>query len=242
MKKSNLKPMPRKLYRIITDYAKKTQKFNSINRKAYISGGYGIYLHAKNRKFKHNLLETKDIDITIPIDNINQIDYYINKIKSIIKEMCDKNNLKYKNFNFKKFTFRKPIVQNKYRKIVNFAWFGVTYKNKYECFDFMFSKNNKVYKNLKLSQKFGFPIKTLSSYVEDTYILLVKEYLKGVNDFAYKKRNPKYGEFKLKGQKDLARLKFLCQHSKINWCSHVNTSNKGLLDMYVYLMSQYNNK
>mgnify|MGYP001066309045 CR=1 FL=1 len=252
-KRSDLKPMSDKMFNDICEYALQTQTLLNIHPRMFVAGGFAIYLYSlqhKDVKKTEEKLKTKDIDFTVYIKDESEIKVVMEKLYSFLQHFGE--TYGYDDFAIKEHRFRKEIVQNKYRNISNVKWVGISYK-KFEFMDIMFSKieNYRNYKNTNISKSTGFPLRSIKFYIEDISILYVKETLKGVDDFAYKKRNPFEGEFKLKGQKNFSRLKFLCSLVKDDdtYCSLVRKLKQAkeqdmdvLLNMYVNIRKKYDLK
>ena len=247
-KPQSLKEMSEEMFKDIQVYAKETGAFLNVHPRMFVAGGFAVNLYANSSNKRSKYLNTKDIDFSVYIENDNEINTVEDHLLNIIQDFSQKFGYKYKDFKISKSLFIKPIIQDKYRGISNIKWVRITYKN-HEFMDIMFSKYRRVDKLSKnISQQTGFPLRTIDFYIEDISILYVKEVLKGVNDFAFKKRNPFEGNFKLKGKKDFYRLKFLCSLSKNKkYCKFAeklkhnkNNDTETLLNIYVMIRSKYN--
>jgi hypothetical protein len=193
-------------------------------------------------------IATKDIDFTIPVRKNAEIEQVLKKFKNTLQIFCTQFGYNINDFKFHEHDFRAPgVTINRFRGVCNLKWVEVSYKNS-ECFDFMFNKRlDKMKFNKSGSMKTGFQLQGIEWYINDIVIMFIKESLEGVDNFAFSKRNPYTGQFKMKGTKDFHRLKLLCSLSKSNvWCQlskklelNKATNQSILLEMFAHLRHLY---
>lgn len=257
-KKKPLKPMPDKLFNDLMTFAKtKDRPFLNIHEDMFVSSGIAVYLYSimnniqystENNNNASRFIKTRDIDFTVPIRKNKEIEQVLKKFKNTLQKFCTHFGYDINDFDVDELVFRPPVTINKFRGVCNIEWVRITYKKDYECFDFMFSKRlDEMKPNKGGSMKTGFPLQSIEWYISDLMIMFIKESLEGVENFAFKARNPFTGKYKLKGTKDFHRLKLLCSLSKGNvWCElskklelNRTTNQSILLEMFAHLRHLY---
>lgn len=248
-KNTGTKAMPDKLFNDLMTFAKtKDKPFLNIHEDMYVAGGFAVYLYSMLNDTKASrFITTKDIDLTVPVRKNAEIEQVLKKFKNTLQKFCTQFGYDLDDFKVHEHEFRTPVTMNKFRGVCNLKWVEISYKNS-ECFDLMFNKRlDKMKPNKADSMKTGFPLQSIEWYINDIMIMFIKESLEGVDNFAFSKRNPFTGKFKLKGTKDFHRLKLLCSLSKSNvWCQlskklelNKATNQSILLEMFAHLRHLY---
>lgn len=209
-------------------WCKKSKEFLNLEHcRPMVTGGYGLRMLSKHlrRVAPSEVTQTSDIDIhmnlrdTVYENDVETFKIYIkSKLVNWIKDFAKFSNTKIKNYRF----YYKQVKIKTKTKVGTYhvlAMIGVKYKGD-QFLDISISNEPYLdYLNIPIVNKnvfktLGLPIKTVRGYKDEMFHVYFRETIRDLNKQTYVQRNPKNGIMKMKGQKDLVRLKFLCNLQK----------------------------
>lgn len=184
-----------------------------------LSGGYGIAQALKYNK-KRASIQTSDIDLHLNLIDptptaMKQIDKVV---KTFLTMFTSFSKLKEPQLKVRKFS--KSLDQVMVPGLLNVKvhrLYFVTYKDK-PLFDIAITTESPYQLDIQALRATGLPIKTLKAYTLEVYSMILRESVLGLNNRAYKQRNPIKGKMKEKGVKNFKRLQKLCEKSTDGYC------------------------
>ena len=202
-----------------------------------VKGGFNI---KKLLEYKYNdnthskQIQTKDIDLNVSIKDQKQRDNYLKFIIDKCYQFFYSTSL-YFLFNIEVITF-KPPVHNRIENNNLYYLVLLRYQNS-DWIDIGFvdySISEKMI-DFSISEKVGFPIKTIDAYMDEIVTLVYQANIKDVDNFTFKKRNPIKGSLFKKGIQDLERSQILCEldayiyDEYVDYCEYVSTIDKNAI-------------
>lgn len=189
-----------------------------------IVGGYAIKLLLEHKYKVLDTIDTKDIDITVSINNsllsaIQAFKYLCKKCRDFVDTRSDSHLYKITTLDLK---------QEKQNDIIKYFIISISY-DKTEFVDIVINNKPISSKTIdkELTQKTLLPLQKENEIVIDLMKLVYMENVLHVNYYAYLKRNMSDGKLPQKGINDIIRLQLLCKHVKIKsklkkYCTLIN--------------------
>lgn len=208
-------------------YCKTSRFFNTLHKadvcQPIIAGGYGILEVLREHRLNPIRLKTKDIDIHLNVRG-SRNEHDAKSISWITDEFI-KGFVQYAKYDIKDVKRRSITVDlyNPINKILNLRIYKMHLIQIGDIqFDFVITDEPTDTLDVRYFAQTGLPIKTRKGYKQETFGILVRELIQGMNKRAYSRRNPILGENRNKGVQNMKRLSRLCGDSVQGECKAKN--------------------
>lgn len=178
--------------------------------RVFTAGGYGLKTLLETKHAMHGKVSTTDMDFTVSTYRSSMTpeacyQHWTRRLLEFFQTQMDPSVFQVKSFNFgHAYT---PILNYHRDYVISVTFQGGDFVD-------IAITNFKITNELmdrRASLTAGIPLKKEHGYLKEFLAMIYMENVPGVNDFAYKKRNPIHGDLSNKGEKDINRAQIICK-------------------------------